>query len=191
MTEKNAAWKFFMPNIMHICYQMKLNNCFSLIVSFSRVRCSQPRNRLDFKEITKRKNSDKICQSSVNMNIFRIGSPPSSDRVTVNYIYDLEAKLTGVEYVITAAIASDAGTYECRASNKLNVVTKTIAVSVTSAAWVSDWQGMKLVVNILTLKIWLKVLSTFCVPFNFKSAVRIFWQVLVDKFPYSHYWAVK
>ncbi|XP_058970157.2 uncharacterized protein [Pocillopora verrucosa] len=62
------------------------------------------------------------------------GSPPSSDRVTVNYIYDLEAKLTGVEYVITAAIASDAGTYECRASNKLNVVTKTIAVSVTSAA---------------------------------------------------------
>lgn len=165
--------------------------CFSLIVSFSRVRCSQPRNRLDFKEITKRKNSDKICQSSVNMNIFRIGSPPSSDRVTVNYIYDLEAKLTGVEYVITAAIASDAGTYECRASNKLNVVTKTIAVSVTSAAWVSDWQGMKLIVNILTLKIWLKVLPTFCNPFNFKSAVRIFWQVLVDKFPYSHYWAVK
>lgn len=125
------------------------------------------------------------------MNIFRIGSPPSSDRVTVNYIYDLEAKLTGVEYVITAAIASDAGTYECRASNKLNVVTKTIAVSVTSAAWVSDWQGMKLIVNILTLKIWLKVLPTFCNPFNFKSAVRIFWQVLVDKFPYSHYWAVK
>lgn len=108
--------------------------CFSLIVSFSRVRFSQPRNRIDFKEITKRKNSDKICQSSVNMNIFRIGSPPSSDRVTVNYIYDLEAKLTGVEYVITAAIASDAGTYECTASNKLNVVTKTIAVSVTSAA---------------------------------------------------------
>lgn len=108
------------------------------------------------------------------MNIFRIGSPPSSDRVTVNYIYDLEAKLTGVEYIITAAIASDAGTYECRASNKLNVVTKTIAVSVTSAAWVSDWQGMKLIVNILTLKIWLKVLPTFCNPFNFKQP---FWLI--------------
>lgn len=60
------------------------------------------------------------------------GSPPSSDRVAVNYIYDLEGKLTGVEYVIAAAIASDTGTYECKAYNKINVATKTINVSVTS-----------------------------------------------------------
>ena len=33
------------------------------------------------------------------------GSSPSSDRVTVNKVYDLESKLTGVEYVISGVIA--------------------------------------------------------------------------------------
>lgn len=71
------------------------------------------------------------------------GSSPSSDRVTLNNIYDLESKLTGVEYVISGVIASDSGTYKCTAANTVNLVTKEITMTVTTGVWVSEWQGMK------------------------------------------------
>jgi len=60
------------------------------------------------------------------------GSSPSSDRVTVNKVYDLESKLTSVEYVISGVIASDSGTYKCTAANTVNVVTKEITMTVTT-----------------------------------------------------------
>ena len=52
------------------------------------------------------------------------------DRTTINHIYDLEAKLTGVEMVITGAVVSDSGTYECTATNTQGTVTKQIYVQV-------------------------------------------------------------
>ena len=52
------------------------------------------------------------------------------DRTTINHIYDLEAKLTGVEMVITGAVVSDSGTYECKAINTQGTVTKQIYVQV-------------------------------------------------------------
>ena len=73
-----------------------------------------------------------VNEALIDINIVHTGSNPSSERVTMNNIYDLESKLTGVEYVISAAIASDTGTYQCKANNKVNVVTKQINVSVTS-----------------------------------------------------------
>lgn len=73
------------------------------------------------------------------------GSSPSSDRVTVNNIYDLESKLTSVEYVISGVIVSDSGTYKCTAANTVNLVTKEITMTVTTGVWVSEWQGMKCV----------------------------------------------
>ena len=73
-----------------------------------------------------------VNEALIDINIVHTGPHPSSDRVTVNNIYDLESKLTGVEYVISAAIASDTGTYQCKAYNKFNVVNKQINVSVTS-----------------------------------------------------------
>ncbi|CAH3028156.1 unnamed protein product [Porites evermanni] len=57
------------------------------------------------------------------------GSLPM-DRTTINHIYDLEAKLTGVEMVITGAVVSDSGTYECKATNTQGTVTKQIYVQV-------------------------------------------------------------
>ena len=50
--------------------------------------------------------------------------------MTVNNIYDLEGKLTGVDYVISKVVASDSGIYECKASNTVNTVTKQITVAV-------------------------------------------------------------
>ncbi|KAJ7381185.1 hypothetical protein OS493_004785 [Desmophyllum pertusum] len=58
------------------------------------------------------------------------GSPPSSDRVKINSIYDLDSKLTGVEYVISGAIAADTGTYECKATNAHSNDAKQIKVDV-------------------------------------------------------------
>ena len=58
------------------------------------------------------------------------GASPSADRVTVNNIYDLEGKLTGVDYVISKVVASDSGTYECTASNTVKTVTKQITITV-------------------------------------------------------------
>ena len=52
------------------------------------------------------------------------------DRTTINHIYDLEAKLTGVEMVITGAVVSDSGTYECKATNTQGTATKQIYVQV-------------------------------------------------------------
>ena len=61
--------------------------------------------------------------------LFSKGSLPM-DRTTINHIYDLEAKLTGVEMVITGAVVSDSGTYECKATNTQGTVTKRIYVQV-------------------------------------------------------------
>ena len=58
------------------------------------------------------------------------GSLPSSDRLTINNIYDLDMKLSGVEYSISSAVLDDAGTYECQASNKHGSVTKQVKVGV-------------------------------------------------------------
>ena len=56
------------------------------------------------------------------------------DRTTINHIYDLEAKLTGVEMVITGAVVSDSGTYECKATNTQGTVSKQITVTVQAGA---------------------------------------------------------
>ena len=62
-----------------------------------------------------------------------LGSLPDG-RSTINEIYDLDAKLTGVEMVITGAVVSDSGTYECKATNTQGTVTKQIAVTVQAGA---------------------------------------------------------
>ena len=62
-----------------------------------------------------------------------LGSLPDG-RSTINEIYDLDAKLTGVEMLITGAVASDSGTYECKATNTQGTVTKQIAVTVQAGA---------------------------------------------------------
>ena len=62
-----------------------------------------------------------------------LGSLPDG-RSTMNEIYDLDAKLTGVEMVITGAVVSDSGTYECKATNTQGTVTKQIAVTVQAGA---------------------------------------------------------
>lgn len=64
------------------------------------------------------------------MNIFCIGFLFLLDCVIVNYIYDLEGKFIGVEYVIIVVIVFDVGIYECRVFNKFNVVIKMIVVFV-------------------------------------------------------------
>lgn len=58
------------------------------------------------------------------------GSLPPTDRLTINNIYDLDMKLSGVEYVIARAILDDAGTYECQASNRYGSVTKQVKIGV-------------------------------------------------------------
>ena len=62
-----------------------------------------------------------------------LGSLPDG-RSTINEIYDLDAKLTGVEMSITGAVLSDSGTYECKATNTQGTVTKQIAVTVQAGA---------------------------------------------------------
>ena len=52
----------------------------------------------------------------------------------MNEIYDLDAKLTGVEMVITGAVVSDSGTYECKATNTQGTVIKQITVTVQAGA---------------------------------------------------------
>ena len=58
------------------------------------------------------------------------GSLPSSDRLTVNNVYDLDSTLTGVECTISGAVVADAGTYECRATNKHGSVTRQVRIDV-------------------------------------------------------------
>ena len=62
-----------------------------------------------------------------------LGSLPDG-RSTINENYDLGAKLTGVEMVITGAVVSDSGTYQCKATNTQGTVTKQIAVTVQAGA---------------------------------------------------------
>lgn len=62
-----------------------------------------------------------------------LGSLPDG-RSKINEIYDLDAKLTGVEMVITGAEISDSGTYECKATNSIGVDSKQITVTVQAGA---------------------------------------------------------
>ena len=62
-----------------------------------------------------------------------LGSLPDG-RSTINENYDLGAKLTGVEMVITGAVVSDSGTYQCKATNTQGTVTKQITVTVQAGA---------------------------------------------------------
>ncbi|XP_067053119.1 uncharacterized protein [Acropora muricata] len=62
------------------------------------------------------------------------GLLPSSDRLTINKVYDTDMKLSGVEYSILNAALSDAGTYECLASNMHGNATKKVRVGVTAMA---------------------------------------------------------
>ena len=45
----------------------------------------------------------------------------------------MDMKLSGVEYVISRAVLSDAGTYECQATNPRSAAVTLITVSVRSA----------------------------------------------------------
>ena len=45
----------------------------------------------------------------------------------------MDMKLSGVEYVIARAVLSDAGTYECQATNPRSAAVTLITVSVRSA----------------------------------------------------------
>ena len=56
--------------------------------------------------------------------------PP--DRSAIRNIYDLEAKLSGVELSITDAVSADSATYECKATNSQGEVTKQITVTVNA-----------------------------------------------------------
>ena len=58
------------------------------------------------------------------------GSLPSSDRLTINKIYDLDLKLSGVEYFISGAVVADSGTYECQTSNVHGSATKQVKIVV-------------------------------------------------------------
>ena len=63
-----------------------------------------------------------------------LGLLPSSDRLTINKVYDTDMKLSGVEYTILNAALSDAGTYECLASNMHGNATKKVRVGVTAVS---------------------------------------------------------
>jgi len=58
------------------------------------------------------------------------GSLPSSDRVTLNHVYDPDSTLTGAELTISGAVIADSGTYECRATNKHGSVTKQVRIDI-------------------------------------------------------------
>ena len=72
------------------------------------------------------KNACNLCTESC----FSTGSLPSSDRLTINKIYDLDLKLSGVEYFIADAVVADSGTYECQASNVHGSATKQVTIDV-------------------------------------------------------------
>ena len=58
------------------------------------------------------------------------GSLPSSDRLTINNVYDLDLTLTGMELTISGAVVADSGDYECKATNKYGSVTKQVRIDV-------------------------------------------------------------
>lgn len=45
-------------------------------------------------------------------------------------MYDLDSKLTGVEYSISDAVVADSGTYECKAANVHGTVGKQVTITV-------------------------------------------------------------
>ena len=49
-------------------------------------------------------------------------------------MYDLDSKLTGVEYTIFSAVVADSGDYECRATNKHGSVTKQVRLAVQAGS---------------------------------------------------------
>lgn len=54
----------------------------------------------------------------------------SSDRLTMDNLYDPDMKLSGVRYVIGTAVLADTGVYECQASNAYGSATKQITIDV-------------------------------------------------------------
>lgn len=60
------------------------------------------------------------------------GSLPSADRLTINKIYDLDQRLSGVEYVIDRAVLDDAGTYECSAVSQYGSAKNQVKINVMS-----------------------------------------------------------
>ena len=62
------------------------------------------------------------------------GSLPSSDRLTINNVYDLDSTLTGMELSISGAVVADSGDYECKASNKHDSVTKQVRIDVQAGS---------------------------------------------------------
>ena len=61
---------------------------------------------------------------------FFADSPPSSDRLTIQSVYDLDNKLAGIKYSISGAVVADSGTYECKATNKYDTATKQVKIEV-------------------------------------------------------------
>jgi len=62
------------------------------------------------------------------------GSLPSTDRLTIKNVYDLDSKLTGVELTLSGAVVADSGNYECTASNKHSSVTKQVRIDVQAGS---------------------------------------------------------
>ena len=58
------------------------------------------------------------------------GSLPSSDRLTINNVYDLDSTLTGMELSISGAVVADSGDYECTATNKHGSAAKQVRIVV-------------------------------------------------------------
>ena len=65
---------------------------------------------------------------------FFTGSLPSSERLAIRNIYDLDNKLTGVKYSISGAVVADSGAYECKATNKHETVTKQVTINVQAGS---------------------------------------------------------
>lgn len=62
------------------------------------------------------------------------GSLPSTDRLAITNIYDLDGKLAGVEYAISTAVVADSGTYKCTATNKHDSVSRQVRISVQAGS---------------------------------------------------------
>ena len=62
------------------------------------------------------------------------GSLPSTDRLTIKNVYDLDSKLTGVELTISGAVVADSGDYECKASNKHGSDTKQVKIDIQAGS---------------------------------------------------------
>lgn len=53
-----------------------------------------------------------------------------SGRLKIRNLYDADAHLDGIEYYIHDAVVADSGTYECKATNKHESVSKQVRIEV-------------------------------------------------------------